>query len=161
MFVNKPQDMMKEYRKASVNAELAMADPYTITKALFQGVFERLGQAKGAIARGDLEEKAKRLASVSAIIQHLKDTLDPSQAPEIAKNLAFIYDFMLAKIADASMQVSAQPIDDALKVFMPIKDAWDSIPQSAIKEAEAKMRANQKHFQHNYDPTKNLVEGAI
>ena len=155
MFVNKPQDMMKEYRKASVNAELAMADPYTITKALFQGVFERLGQAKGAIARGDLEEKAKRLASASAIIQHLKDTLDPSQAPEIAKNLAFIYDFMLAKIADASMQVSAQPIDDALK------DAWDSIPQSAIKEAEAKMRANQKHFQHNYDPTKNLVEGAI
>ena len=105
MFVNKPQDMMKEYRKASVNAELAMADPYTITKALFQGVFERLGQAKGAIARGDLEEKAKRLASASAIIQHLKDTLDPSQAPEIAKNLAFIYDFMLAKIADASMQV--------------------------------------------------------
>lgn len=161
MFVNKPQDMMKEYRKASVNAELAMADPYTITKALFQGVFERLGQAKGAIARGDLEEKAKRLASASAIIQHLKDTLDPSQAPEIAKNLAFIYDFMLAKIADASMQVSAQPIDDALKVFMPIKDAWDSIPQSAIKEAEAKMRTNQKHFQHNYDPTKNLVEGAI
>ena len=161
MFVNKPQDMMKEYRKASVNAELAMADPYTITKALFQGVFERLGQAKGAIARGDLEEKAKRLASASAIIQHLKDTLDTSQAPEIAKNLAFIYDFMLAKIADASMQVSAQPIDDALKVFMPIKDAWDSIPQSAIKEAEAKMRANQKHFQHNYDPTKNLVEGAI
>ncbi len=161
MFVNKPQDMMKEYRKASVNAELAMADPYTITKALFQGVFERLGQAKGAIARGDLEEKAKRLASASAIIQHLKDTLDPSQAPEIAKNLAFIYDFMLAKIADASMQVSAQPIDDALKVFMPIKEAWDSIPQSAIKEAEAKMRANQKHFQHNYDPTKNLVEGAI
>ena len=155
MFVNKPQDMMKEYRKASVNAELAMADPYTITKALFQGVFERLGQAKGAIARGDLEEKAKRLASASA------DTLDPSQAPEIAKNLAFIYDFMLAKIADASMQVSAQPIDDALKVFMPIKEAWDSIPQSAIKEAEAKMRANQKHFQHNYDPTKNLVEGAI
>ena len=130
MFVNKPQDMMKEYRKAS-------------------------------IARGDLEEKAKRLASASAIIQHLKDTLDPSQAPEIAKNLAFIYDFMLAKIADASMQVSAQPIDDALKVFMPIKEAWDSIPQSAIKEAEAKMRANQKHFQHNYDPTKNLVEGAI
>ena len=161
MFITKPQDMMKEYRKASVNAELAVADPYTITKALFQGVFERLGQAKGAIARGDLEEKAKRLASASAIIQHLKDTLDPSQAPEIAKNLAFIYDFMLAKIADASMQVSAQPIDDALKVFMPIKDAWDSIPQSAIKEAEAKMRANQKHFQHNYDPTKNLVEGAI
>ena len=73
MFITKPQDMMKEYRKASVNAELAVADPYTITKALFNGVFERLGQAKGAIARGDLEEKAKKIASATAIIQHLKE----------------------------------------------------------------------------------------
>ncbi len=157
----KPQDMMKEYRKASVNAELAMADPYTITKALFQGVFERLGQAKGAIARGDLEEKAKKLASATAIIQHLKDTLDPSQAPEIAKNLAFIYDFMLAKLADATVEVSSQPIDDALKVFLPIKEAWDSIPPAAIKEAESKMRANSTHFQHNYDPGNGIVNGAV
>ena len=81
MFITKPQDMMKEYRKASVNAELEVADPYTITKALYQGVFERLGQAKGAIERGDLEEKAKKLASASAIIQQLKDTLDPTHAP--------------------------------------------------------------------------------
>ena len=109
MFITKPQDMMKEYRKASVNAELAVADPYTITKALFQGVFERLGQAKGAIARGDLAEKAQRIASAQAIIQHLKDTLDPSHAPEIAHNLALIYDFMLDKLAEATIEMSPQP----------------------------------------------------
>lgn len=161
MFITKPQDMMKEYRKASVNAELAVADPYTITKALYQGVFERLGQAKGAIARGDLEEKAKKLASASAIIQHLKDTLDPTQAPEIAKNLAYIYDFMLAKLADATIEVDAQPIDDALRAFLPIKEAWDNIPQSAIKEAQNKMRTNSDHFQHNYDPANKLIDGAV
>lgn len=161
MFITKPQDMMKEYRKASVNAELEVADPYTITKALYQGVFERLGQAKGAIERGDLEEKAKKLASASAIIQHLKDTLDPTHAPEIAKNLAFIYDFMLAKLADATIDLDPQPIDDALKAFLPIKEAWDNIPQSAIKEAQNQMRSNANHFQHNYDPSKKLIDGAV
>lgn len=161
MFITKPQDMMKEYRKASVNAELAMADPYTITKALYQGVVERLGQAKGAISRGNIEEKAKKLSAASAIIEHLKATLDPTQAPEIAKNLSMIYDFMLEKIADASLNMDEQPIDDALRAFMPIKEAWDSIPQEAIKEASAKMRANQQHFQHDYDPSRNIVNGAV
>ena len=161
MFITKPQDMMKEYRKASVNAELAVADPYTITKALFQGVFERLGQAKGAIARGDLAEKAQRIASAQAIIQHLKDTLDPSHAPEIAHNLALIYDFMLDKLAEATIEMSPQPIDDALRAFMPIKEAWDSIPLSAIKEAQSKMRQNTEHFQHNYDPDNKLIDGAV
>lgn len=161
MFITKPQDMMKEYRKASVNAELAVADPYTITKALFNGVFECLGQAKGAIARGNLEEKAKKIASATAIIQHLKDTLDPTHAPEIARNLALIYDFMLDKLADASLEVSEQPIDDALKAFLPIKEAWDNIPLSAIKEAQAQMRTNADHFQHNYDPSNKLIDGAV
>lgn len=161
MFITKPQDMMKEYRKASVNAELAVADPYTITKALYQGVFERLGQAKGAIARGDLEEKAKKIASASAIIKYLQDTLDPKHAPEIAHNLFLIYDFMLDKLADASLNVDAQPIDDALRAFLPIKEAWDNIPQKAINEATAIMRANEQHFQHNYDPAKKILDGSV
>lgn len=161
MFITKPQDMMKEYRKASVNAELAVADPYTITKALFQGVFERLGQAKGAIERGDLEEKAKRLAAATDIIKHLKNTLDPTHAPEIANNLSMIYDFILDKLAEATIEVSTQPIDDALRAFMPIKEAWDSIPLSAIKEAQTKMRQNADHFQHNYDPSNNIIDGAV
>lgn len=154
--------MMKEYRKGQVNAELAAADPYTITKALYHGVAERLGQAKGAIERGDMAEKARRLSAAIAIIEHLRDTLDHSQAPEIANNLTLIYNFMLDKLAQASIEVDIQPIDDALRAFMPIKTAWDSIPQSAIKEAESKMRSNREHFQHDYDPMRNgIISGSV
>ena len=161
MFITKPQDMMKEYRKGSVNAQLEVADPYTITKALYNGVFERLGQAKGAIERNDLEDKAKKLAAATAIIQYLKDTLDPTHAPEIAKNLSLIYDFMLDKLGEASINVDTQPIDDALRAFMPIKEAWDNLPQTAIKEAHSQMRTNEQHFQHNYDPHKKLIDGNV
>ena len=161
MFITKPQDMMKEYRKTSVNAELAYAEPYTITKALFNGLVERLGQAKGAIERNELEEKAKRLAAAADIIKYLKDTLDPSHAPEVANNLVLIYDFMLDRIAEATLKVDPKPIDDAIRVFMPIKEAWDSLPLSAIKEAHSQMRANAEHFQHDYDPDKKLINGEV
>ena len=40
---------LKAYQKTTVTAEISVADPYYVTKLLFQGVFERLAQAKGAI----------------------------------------------------------------------------------------------------------------
>lgn len=75
------------YRKNNVRAELSVADPYTITKMLFQGAFERLMQAKGAIEHGDLELKGKKLASASAIIESFRNTLDFSINSELAQNL--------------------------------------------------------------------------
>lgn len=50
---------LRAYQKTTVNAEISVADPYYVTKLLYQGLFERLAQAKGAIERGDLALKAK------------------------------------------------------------------------------------------------------
>ena len=61
---------LKAYQKTTVTAEISVADPYYVTKLLFQGVFERLAQAKGAIERGDLALKAKKLSSATAIIEN-------------------------------------------------------------------------------------------
>ena len=150
---------LRAYRNTSVNAELSVADPYVITKMLYQGIFERLAQAKGAIARGDLEQKASRLSSATAIIENLKDTLDFSQSKEIATNLKNIYNFMLNCIADAAIEISEKPIDEALKVFMPIKEAWDKIPVAAQTEAIAKRNTSQFHNEFNH--TRSLAHGTI
>lgn len=49
---------LRAYQKTTVNAEISVADPYYVTKLLYQGLFERLAQAKGAIERGDLALKS-------------------------------------------------------------------------------------------------------
>ena len=58
---------LRAYQKTTVNAEISVADPYYVTKLLYQGLFERLAQAKGAIERGDLALKAKKLSTATAI----------------------------------------------------------------------------------------------
>lgn len=123
------------YRKNSVRAELSVADPYTITKMLFQGAFERLMQAKGAIEHGDLELKGKKLASASVIIENLRSTLDFKVNKELAQKLFDLYTYIIDRIADASVEVSLLPIDAALKVLLPLKSAWDSIPLSEQQKA--------------------------
>lgn len=150
---------LKAYRQTSVRAEISVADPYVITKMLYQGVFERLAQAKGAILRGDLATKASRLASAVAILEHLKTTLDFNQNKQIAQNLFDLYSFMIDKLNDATVNVQIEPIDDALRVLMPIKSAWDQIPVSAQQEASQKRKVDHLNGQSNLD--NSLAHGTI
>ncbi|MBO8415114.1 MAG: flagellar export chaperone FliS [Proteobacteria bacterium] len=150
---------LRAYRNTSVSAEIAVADPYVITKMLYQGIFERLAQAKGAIERGDLAAKAQKLASATAIIENLKNTLDFKRNAAIAQNFSDIYDYMLERIADAAVQISTTPIDQALQIFMPIKQAWDSIPVEAQKEA-AVIRAKDADSAE-FQNTQSLARGTI
>lgn len=150
---------LNAYRKTNT-AELSVADPYEITKMLFQGVFERLAQAKGAIARGDLDIKARTLSTATSILQNLRDTLDFSQNKTIAENLYDLYSYMMAQIAEASVKISCEPIDRALRILRPIKDAWDHIPPTARQEAFARRTTAQLAVQTaNRDVS--LAHGAI
>ena len=74
---------LKAYQKTNVNAELSVADPYYVTKLLYQGLFERIAQAKGAIERGDLALKAKKLSTATAILENLRSTPERSSGKEI------------------------------------------------------------------------------
>ena len=141
---------LRAYQKTTVNAEISVADPYYVTKLLYQGLFERLAQAKGAIERGDLALKAKKLSTATAILENLRSTLDFSQSKSIAQGLYDIYSYMIDQVAEASLNLMTQPIDNAIRALMPIKKAWDSIPVTAQQEAASKRTQEQLNVDLNH-----------
>ena len=147
------------YQKTTVNAEISVADPYYVTKLLYQGLFERLAQAKGAIERGDLALKAKKLSTATAILENLRSTLDFSQSKSIAQGLYDIYSYMIDQVAEASLNLMTQPIDNAIRALMPIKKAWDSIPVTAQQEAASKRTQEQLNVDLNH--ADNMAKGSV
>lgn len=150
---------LKAYQKTTVNAEITVADPYYVTKLLYQGLFERLAQAKGAIERGDLALKAKKLSTATAILENLRSTLDFSQSKTIAQGLYDIYSYMIDQVAEASLNLVTQPLDNAIRALMPIKKAWDSIPVSAQQEAASRRSAEQMNVDLNH--ADNMATGRV
>ncbi|MGN0894154.1 MAG: flagellar export chaperone FliS [Succinivibrio sp.] len=150
---------LKAYQKTTVNAEITVADPYYVTKLLYQGLFERLAQAKGAIERGDLALKAKKLSTATAILENLRSTLDFSQSKTIAQGLYDIYSYMIDQVAEASLNLVTQPLDNAIRALMPIKRAWDSIPVSAQQEAASKRSSEQLNVDLNH--ADNMATGRV
>lgn len=137
MLPSELEKSLKAYQKNSLKQELSVSEPYNITKLLFQGIFDKLAQAKGAIERKDLALKSQTMGTAMAILEHLRNTLDFSYNKELAQNLFDLYTFCIDKLTDATFDLDTSKIDDVLKVLKPIKDAWDKIPLSARKEAEA------------------------
>lgn len=150
---------LRAYQKTTVNAEISVADPYYVTKLLYQGLFERLAQAKGAIERGDLALKAKKLSTATAILENLRSTLDFSQSKSIAQGLYDIYSYMIDQVAEASLNLMTQPIDNAIRALMPIKKAWDSIPVTAQQEATSKRTQEQLNVDLNH--ADNMAKGSV
>ena len=150
---------LRAYQKTTVNAEISVADPYYVTKLLYQGLFERLAQAKGAIERGDLALKAKKLSTATAILENLRSTLDFSQSKSIAQGLYDIYSYMIDQVAEASLNLMTQPIDNAIRALMPIKKAWDSIPVTAQQEAASKRTQEQLNVDLNH--ADNMAKGSV
>ena len=69
------------------------------------------------------------------IIENLRSTLDFKINKELAQRLFDLYTYVIDRIADASVEVSLAPIDAALKVLLPLKSAWDSIPLTEQQKA--------------------------
>ncbi|MCA1767121.1 MAG: flagellar export chaperone FliS [Idiomarina sp.] len=119
---------LKGYTKGSLETRVAGADPYQLVQMLMAGVLENLNYAKGAIQRKDLEKKSFYLSKAQAIVDSLRYSLDDSAGADAAGNLSELYMYMSTRIADASIELDVDIIDEVARLMIDIKSAWDQIP---------------------------------
>ncbi|WP_417447668.1 flagellar export chaperone FliS [Idiomarina abyssalis] len=119
---------LKGYTKGSLETRVAGADPYQLVQMLMAGVLENLNYAKGAIQRKDLEKKSHYLSKAQAIVDSLRYSLDDSAGAEATGSLRELYMYMSTRIADASIELDVDIIDEVARLMIDIKGAWDQIP---------------------------------
>ncbi|RUM49583.1 MAG: flagellar export chaperone FliS [Marinomonas sp.] len=132
MYANKG---IQAYKKDSLKADLASADPHRVIQLLMQGALERLALSKGYIERRDMEAKSETLTRVVEIINALRDSLDRDANPDLVDNLEALYLFMIEQIHEASAELDTHKIDIVMKLMLEIKGAWDQISDAAKHEA--------------------------
>ncbi|RUO77041.1 flagellar export chaperone FliS [Idiomarina seosinensis] len=130
---------LKGYTKGSLETRVAGASPYQLVQMLMAGVLENLNYAKGAIQRKDYEKKSLYLSKAQAIVDSLRYSLDDSAGADATENLQDLYMYMSTRIADASIQMDIDVIDEVARLMIDIKSAWDQIP---VEQREVAMKDN-------------------
>ncbi len=127
---------LKAYKKTNLEAEISVADPHRVISMMYEGLFERIAQAKGAIERKDLELKSDKITKAVAILTGLQTGLDMSLG-DVSQNFMDLYGYCKQRLLDASAKLETEPLDEVIQLLLPIKQAWDNIPQSEKDKAYA------------------------
>ncbi len=123
------------YRKGNTKQDVASADPHRLTLMLMQGALDRTAYAKGAMERKEYAAKGEYISKASAIIIHLRDTLDLEVGGETAQNMYALYEYMVERLNDAHIKNDLKMLDEVTSLLTPIRDAWLQIPEDAKQQA--------------------------
>lgn len=93
--------------------------------AALAGVLTYIGQARRAIAAGDVPQAHGALIAAQQVVALLRGSLQPGAFPELAQRLDALYGFMLEQLRAANVTKSPQPLDQITPVVLSLREAWE------------------------------------
>tara|TARA_R110001583_G_scaffold86759_2_gene226558 strand:+ start:5794 stop:6192 length:399 start_codon:yes stop_codon:yes gene_type:complete len=118
---------LKKYHQTT-KSTAQQASPYQLVAMLFQKLLGNIATAKGAISQNDFAKKGTEISNAIAIIGVLEGSLDFKQGGEVSENLASLYKFCSEQLLIASTKNDSDKLEEIIKILLPIKAGWDSIP---------------------------------
>jgi len=110
------------------------ATPHRLVSMLFDGYFEAIAQAKGALAAKNIEAKCKAVSKASAIVEEgLRASLDLRAGGKVAQDLNDLYTYVTQRLTYANLKNDLAALDECAKLLKPVQDAWNAIaPDSGV-----------------------------
>ena len=115
------------YQETSARGSVEGADRHQLTTMLFDGVIDRINQARGAIRRGDVPAKGMHFSRAHAIVTELRGSLDHAQGGALAGRLDALYDYVSRRLLHAQLNNDERAIDEVVDLLTPVRDAWRQI----------------------------------
>lgn len=120
------------YRQVGVQSVVDGATPHMLIKMLFDGLMQCLNEARGAIQRGEVEEKGRLLGKAVRIIDEgLKGALNPVEGGELAKNLGSLYTYCIQRLTLANLRSDAQMVQEVAALIEPVAQGWTEMARGA------------------------------
>ena len=120
------------YRQVGVESGIENASPHKLIQMLFDGLFQSLRAALGALERGDVEEKGLQISKSVRILQEgLILGLDMEKGGELAVNLRLLYDYCVGQLTKANLHSDAALVEEVIGVLQPVADGWKEIAPQA------------------------------
>ncbi|WP_395611210.1 flagellar export chaperone FliS [Pseudomonas sp. B22129] len=124
-----PMRALRQYQKVNSHAQISEASPHRLVQMLMEGALDRMAQAKGAMARGDIAQKGLLLGKAIDILIGLRDGLNPEKTddPAALQQLDNLYAYMTTRLLEANSKNDVAMIDEVAGLMITLKEGWDGI----------------------------------
>jgi flagellar protein FliS len=127
--MNAENKSISAYRKTDAYSGTMFADPHALITQMFDGVLTRVAQAKGAISRKEIANKAELISKAILIVGSLEGCLDHDQGGEVSQNLSRLYEYLSLTLAQANINNDIDKLDEVSRLMLTIKSGWTQVPE--------------------------------
>ena len=132
MFSSTGYGAANAYRQVGAHSGVENASPHQLIQMLFDGLFQSLNAARGAMERGEVEEKGRHISKSVRILQEgLVMGLDLEKGGELAANLKLLYDYSVAQLTKANIHSDVVLVEEVIKLLQPVAQGWKEIGPTA------------------------------
>lgn len=118
------QEAYSSYHSVNLDAQTARASPIELVLVLTDGLLEELARARGHVVGKRYELKATSLNKCTEIINGLSSSLDYDQGGEVVANLGRLYDYCVARLYRAGVDMDPAILDEVVGLLTTIKQGW-------------------------------------
>ncbi|RFA30715.1 flagellar export chaperone FliS [Alkalilimnicola ehrlichii] len=122
-----PDDGYGHYRQVDLEARAATGSPYELVLILFDGLFDELARARGHIENKRFQEKGISLEKCMNILNSLSSALDFDEGGQLVQDLARLYDYCIYRLADVSVTLSLEGLDEVESLLSTIREGWEGV----------------------------------
>ena len=132
-----PRAAGQMYRQVAVESQIGgHAGSHRLVSMLFDGLFESIAQARGAMRSGDIATKGRALTRAAAIIEEgLRAALDLRNGGALARDLHALYAYVSLRLTQANLKSDEGALDECVRLMQPLADAWASIDFTSTQAA--------------------------
>lgn len=95
---------------------------------LYEGALAAIARARGALAAGDKEAKAKAVIKAVAIVgEGLRSSLNLNQGGQLAADLDALYGYIEMRLTHANLRNDDAALEECATLLRPLHDAWSQI----------------------------------
>jgi flagellar protein FliS len=127
--------MSNKGAQAYLQTQVQSRTPVELVVMLYDGAIKFLGQARDAMAVGDMVAKRHALSRGLAIVQELQHMLNMDVGGEVAQRLDGLYTYILGRCYEANSHRDPRGLEEAVKLLTPLRDAWASVAETSIPGA--------------------------
>lgn len=123
------------YRQIGAETGVSTASAHQLIVLLFDGFFDAVAQARGAMLAGRGIDKSQAIGRAARIVDEgLKAALDLRAGGELAANLSRLYGHVALRLTEANVNNDVEALEACARLLEPVRSAWLQIaPQAGRK----------------------------
>ena len=107
------------------------ASPVELIRLLYQRAITSVQSAREHLKRGRIMERGIAIDNVYLVLTQLNMSLNPAEAPDLAKRLAGLYTYMQGRLLEANLEQQDAPMAEVLALLTTLEEGWKAIPDAS------------------------------